>query len=90
MPDLIITHSKHDYHADHRSLSLLTRNAVSHYTPILYCDTLMGVNFLPNYYFDITDYFGKKKEAILKHNSQSPQRFVGFIQINEFLQSCPM
>ena len=75
-PDLIITHSKHDYHADHRSLSLLTSNAVSHYIPILYCDTLMGVNFLPNYYFDITDHFEKKKEAILKHNSQNPQRFV--------------
>jgi len=76
MPDLIITHSKHDYHADHRSLSLLTSNAVSHYIPILYCDTLMGVNFQPNYYFDITDHFEKKKEAILRHNSQSPQRFV--------------
>ena len=76
MPDLIITHSKHDYHVDHRSLSLLTSNAVSHYIPILYCDTLMGVNFQPNYYFDITDHFEKKKEAILRHNSQSPQRFV--------------
>ena len=76
MPDLIITHSENDYHADHRSLSLLTSNAVSHHIPILYCDTLMGVNFLPNYYFDITDHFEKKKEAILKHNSQNPQRFV--------------
>ena len=76
MPDLIITHSKHDYHADHRSLSLLTSNAVSHYVPILYCDTLMGVNFQPNYYFDITDHFEKKKKAILRHISQNPQRFV--------------
>ena len=76
MPDLIITHSRYDYHADHRSLSLLTSNAVSHYIPILCCDTLMGVNFQPNYYFDITDHFEKKKVAILKHYSQNPQRFV--------------
>jgi LmbE family N-acetylglucosaminyl deacetylase len=36
----------------------------------------MGVNFQPNYYFDITDHFEKKKKAILRHISQNPQRFV--------------
>ena len=76
MPDLIITHSYNDYHTDHRSLSLLTKSAVSHYIPILYCDTLMGVNFCPNYYVNITDHVEMKKEAVLKHNSQRPQRFV--------------
>lgn len=76
MPDLIITHSKNDYHADHRSLSLLTSSAVSHYIPIMYCDTLMGINFQPNYYVDITDVFITKKTAILNHYSQNPQRFV--------------
>ena len=81
MPDLIITHSKYDYHADHRSLSLLTSNAVSHYIPILYCDTLMGVNFQPNYYIDITDHIEFKKEAVLKHNSQDPQRFVDLFKL---------
>ncbi|MDC0092790.1 PIG-L family deacetylase [Alphaproteobacteria bacterium] len=81
MPDLIITHSKYDYHADHRSLSLLTTNAVSHYIPILYCDTLMGVNFQPNYYIDITDHFEMKKEAVLKHNTQNPQRFVDLCKL---------
>ena len=81
MPDLVITHSKYDYHADHRSLSLLTSNAVSHYIPILYCDTLMGVNFTPNYYVDITDYCELKKQAILKHKSQNPQRFVNLFKL---------
>ena len=76
MPDLVITHSQHDYHADHRSLSLLISNAVSHYIPVLYCDTLMGINFQPNYYIDITDNFQIKNEAILSHLSQEPQRFV--------------
>ena len=81
MPDLIITHSQHDYHTDHRSLSILTSSAVSHYIPILYCDTLMGVNFQPNYYIDITDHFEMKKEAVLKHNSQYPQRFVDLFKL---------
>ena len=81
MPDLIITHSYHDYHADHRSLSILTSNAISHYIPIIYCDTLMGVNFQPNYYVDITDYFEMKKKAVMKHNSQDPQRFVDLFKL---------
>ena len=81
MPDLIITHSRNDYHADHRSLSVLTSNAVSHYIPILYCDTLMGVNFQPNYYVDITDHFEMKKKAVLKHISQDPKRFVDLFKL---------
>ena len=75
-PDLIITHNPNDYHSDHRSLSMLINNVASHYTPILYCDTLMGINFQPNYYIDVTDCFSKKKDAILQHASQDPQRFV--------------
>ncbi len=81
MPDLIITHSQQDYHADHRALSVLTSNSVSHYIPILYCDTLMGVNFQPNYYIDITNHFEMKKEAVLKHNTQKPQRFVELFKL---------
>jgi LmbE family N-acetylglucosaminyl deacetylase len=81
MPDLIITHSENDYHADHKSLSLITNRAVSHYIPILYCDTLMGINFHPNYYVDITDHYKAKKNAILKHISQDPQRFVDLFEL---------
>ena len=81
MPDLIITHSQNDYHSDHRSLSFLTSSAVSHYIPILYCDTLMGVNFNPNFYIDITECFLLKEEAILKHETQKPQRFVDLFKL---------
>ncbi len=81
MPDLIITHSENDYHADHKTLSLITKAAVSHYIPILYCDTLMGINFNPNYYVDITDYYELKKEAILKHKTQNPDRFVDLFEL---------
>ncbi|MDB2478797.1 PIG-L family deacetylase [Alphaproteobacteria bacterium] len=81
MPDLIITHSENDYHADHMSLSLITKQAVSHYIPILYCDTLMGINFNPTYYFDITNYHESKKEAVLKHKTQKPNRFVDLFEL---------
>ncbi len=81
MPDLIITHSQHDYHSDHKSLSVLTSSVVSHYIPILYCDTLMGVNFNPNYYVDITNHYEFKKEAVLKHKTQKPQRFVDLFKL---------
>ena len=36
----------------------------------------MGINFNPNFYIDITEYFLLKEEAILKHETQKPQRFV--------------
>ena len=41
----------------------------------------MGINFNPNYYVDITDYYELKKEAILKHKTQKPQRFVDLFKL---------
>ena len=81
MPDLIITHSQNDYHSDHKSLSSITSSVVSHYIPVIYCDTLMGINFNPNFYVDITEHFLFKKEAILKHETQKPQRFINLAKL---------
>ena len=46
----------------------------------------MGLNFNPNYYIDITDHYELKKEAILKHKSQDPQRFVSLFELMNFIE----
>ena len=55
-PDLIVTHYYKDYHADHVNLSKIVKKVAGHYIPILYCDTMMGIDFNPLYYIDISKY----------------------------------
>ena len=81
-PDLIITHPPEDYHSDHRSLSYYVKESAGFKYPVLFCETLMGVNFNPNIYIDISAYFKDKSKAILKHKSQKPEKFLKAIEIN--------
>ena len=53
-PDLIITHAPEDYHPDHIALSKYVSNAASFKCPVLFSDTLMGVNFKPEIYIDLS------------------------------------
>ena len=80
-PDLIVTHYYKDYHSDHINLSKIVKNAAGHYTPILYCDTMMGINFLPNYYVDISKYMIEKIKSISSHVTQKPERFVNLAKL---------
>ena len=84
-PNLIITHPPEDYHKDHRSLSKYVDDVSGFEHPVLYCETLLGVNFIPDFYIDITQYFNLKKKAILKHVSQTPRKFLNAVEItNQF------
>ena len=80
-PDLIITHAPEDYHPDHRALSNYITNSVGFSYPIIYCDTLMCINFVPDYYIDITDFFEQKKQSIMCHKTQYPEKFVKATEI---------
>ena len=75
-PDLIITHSPLDYHPDHRALSKYVKEASGFTSPVIYADTLMGVNFNPTIFIDISDHIEEKIVAIMNHQSQNPEKFV--------------
>ena len=84
-PDLIITHSVNDYHPDHRSLSQYIQNIASFEYPLIFAETMMGVNFEPDIYVDITQYAKKKEKAIRCHKTQNPERLIEiFKSMNQF------
>lgn len=75
-PDLVVTHSGNDYHADHRALATAVRAAASFSMPVLFCDTMMGTGFEPTHYVDTSLFAETKSAAIRCHFSQDPERFV--------------
>ena len=55
-PNLLVAHAPNDYHADHRAVSAGALIAASFRAPVLWVDPMMGNDFLPNYYVDITPF----------------------------------
>jgi LmbE family N-acetylglucosaminyl deacetylase len=85
-PDLILTHAPVDYHPDHRTTgqilwdirvmttvpNITTAEPPCERIPeIYYFDTVAGIDFVPQFYVDISETFELKKEMLACHKSQS-------------------
>jgi LmbE family N-acetylglucosaminyl deacetylase len=85
-PDLILTHGPSDYHPDHRATGqilwdirvMTTVPNIRTVAPpcqtipeIYYCDTVAGIDFIPQHYVDISDVFEAKRRMLACHKSQS-------------------
>lgn len=85
-PDIIITLDKdNDYHPDHTTAGQIVWDThvmttvpnikteskpCSKIADIYYMDTVAGINFIPEFYVDISGYWEKKKQMIECHKSQ--------------------
>jgi LmbE family N-acetylglucosaminyl deacetylase len=84
-PDVMIIHSENDYHPDHRLAGSIARDAripasvplvTTAYPPtkiptVFLMDTLLGQNFEPEFYVDITRVIETKKKMLESHVSQA-------------------
>ena len=103
-PDLIITHNQEDYMRDHIETGKLVYNAsfaasiqhrvtdygtFSSIPPIMYMDTLAGMNFIPTEYVDISETMKLKIDALACHDSQiSWMRDHDKIDFLDFVTTC--
>lgn len=103
-PDFIITHNPEDYMRDHVETGKLAFNAsfaaslvhrATEYEvfgaipPMMYMDTLAGMNFIPTEYVDISGTIEKKLEALACHDSQiSWMKEHDHIDFIDFVRTC--
>lgn len=84
--DIIVTHNPQDYHPDHVACSKLATDArilsavrlietphpcLAQAPELFYMDSVAGINFLPQFYVDISEAFSVKMEALGCHDSQN-------------------
>jgi len=76
--NLVLTHSKHDTHQDHRLLHNITMTALrnSQASVLFYNALSKDAGFNPNFFVDITDVFDKKLEALAFHESQKDKYYM--------------
>jgi LmbE family N-acetylglucosaminyl deacetylase len=79
-PDLVITHAPNDYHPDHRVLSKYVADATSFRAPVLFADTMLGLDFTPSIYVDISEHMERKRQAIALHASQPVARYTEIVE----------
>ena len=84
-PDVMLIHDLNDYHPDHRIAGEIARDSrIPASVPLVktqfkecaiptvfLMDTLLGTNFEPEFYIDITDVIDVKEKMVLAHDSQA-------------------
>ena len=85
-PDVVLTHAPVDYHPDHRAtgqilwdIRVMTTvpNIVTEAPPcakipeIYYFETIAGIDFVPQFYVNISETFELKKQMLACHKSQA-------------------
>jgi LmbE family N-acetylglucosaminyl deacetylase len=85
-PDVVLTHGPADYHPDHRATGQITWDIrvmttvpnikteaplCTKIPEIYYCDNVAGIDFIPQYYVDVSSTFELKKKMLACHKSQA-------------------
>lgn len=69
-PDMVLTHSVHDRHQDHRHCSTATTAAARNVPTLLMYETQNSTQFEPHFFFNITKTLKDKIKALKVHTCQ--------------------
>ena len=77
-PDRVYTHSPHDYHQIHVSVSESVIRATKDIGQVLFYETISSTtpDFRPNAYVDITNYIDVKIKSLKSHKTQSIRSYM--------------
>ena len=77
--DVVFTLSLNDYHMDHRNISQIVVD--TDLDPLFMCDTLIGIQFEPEFYVDITEFSELKKKMLSEHKSQNYEALIEYNEV---------
>lgn len=78
-PDIVLTHTIHDTHQDHRQTGWLSLSAFRNVPQLLSYETPRATGeFRPTYFVDISGHVESKWKALKCHSSQTQKRYIAY------------